>query len=119
MSGQPLVERHCTEVLPTTPPLSVEKAHVFFKELSGWELAQENTLIRKQFRCKDFKEAVALLERIANLAEANNHHPDLHLTNYRNLTVDLSTHSIKGLSDNDFILAAKLDRILSNASPIR
>ena len=52
-----------------------------------------------------------LVNRIAELAEADGHHPDLHITGYRNLKVDLTTHAIGGLSENDFILAAKINKI--------
>lgn len=117
MSGQPLVERHCSPVPKGTVPLSPEKAAGLLKELSGWEIVN-GALIRKRLSCKDFKEAIALMQRIATIAEANDHHPDLHLTGYRNIAVELSTHSIGGLSDNDFVLAAKLDRILQHGSPL-
>ncbi len=58
-----------------------------------------------------FLDAVALIQKIASIAEAEDHHPDLHLTNYKKLTIELSTHAIGGLSENDFILAAKIDQL--------
>ena len=72
-------------------------------------------MLRKTLTCKDFLDAVNVIQRIAPVAEAEDHHPDLHLTGYRRLTIDLSTHAIGGLSENDFILAAKLDQLFSPA----
>jgi 4a-hydroxytetrahydrobiopterin dehydratase len=60
---------------------------------------------------KDFLTAIQFFQDIARVAEAEDHHPDLHLTGYRNVAVELSTHAIGGLSENDFILAAKIDAI--------
>ena len=79
--------------------------------MKDWELA-EGTRLRKTIACKDFLGAVGLIQRIAVVAEAEDHHPDLHLTGYRRLTIELSTHAIGGLSENDFILAAKIDQLL-------
>jgi 4a-hydroxytetrahydrobiopterin dehydratase len=58
---------------------------------------------------------IEAVNRIAELAEAEGHHPDLHLTGYRNLKIELTTHAIGGLSENDFILAAKIDAILAQS----
>ena len=66
---------------------------------------------------KDFMAVVGLVVRIARIAERENHHPDLHLTGYRRLKIELSTHSIGGLSENDFILASKIDRLPKRLKP--
>ncbi|MFG0336214.1 MAG: 4a-hydroxytetrahydrobiopterin dehydratase, partial [Maioricimonas sp. JB049] len=58
---------------------------------------------------RDFKAAVEFANRVADVAEQEQHHPDLHLTDYRNVTIELTTHAINGLSENDFIVAAKVD----------
>jgi 4a-hydroxytetrahydrobiopterin dehydratase len=60
---------------------------------------------------RNFKAAVEFLNGVAELAERENHHPDLHLVGYRNLSIELTTHAIGGLSENDFILAAKIDEL--------
>ncbi len=60
---------------------------------------------------KDFLAAVKCIQAIAKVAEAEDHHPDLHVTGYRKLRIELSTHAINGLSENDFILAAKIENI--------
>ena len=65
-----------------------------------------------QFLCKNFVEVMGVVNQIAELAESDGHHPDLHITGYRQLKIDLTTHAIGGLSENDFILAAKIDQLL-------
>ena len=67
--------------------------------------------LRQEFLMKDFLAAVRFMQAIAQVAETEDHHPDIHLTGYRRLSIELSTHSIGGLSENDFILAAKIDAL--------
>ena len=111
MSPEPLAHRRCKPCEGGVTPLPASAAHALLGEVRGWELV-EGTAIRKSVKCKDFLDAVALIQRLAPIAEAEDHHPDLHLTNYRRLTIELSTHAIGGLSENDFILAAKLDQLI-------
>lgn len=80
-------------------------------KIPGWSLSDDATMITRKVKCADFKTAVDLLNRIADVAEAEQHHPDLHITGYRNLQIDLTTHAIGGLSENDFIVAAKIDTL--------
>ena len=65
----------------------------------------------REWRLKDFQECMALANAIAGVAEQEQHHPDLHLTDYKRLRVELSTHAIHALSKNDFVLAAKIDAL--------
>ena len=111
MGQLPLTQRTCKPCEDGTEPLPLSAAQVLLADLSGWELI-DGKLLRKQVQCKDFLGAIAFIQKIAPIAEANDHHPDLHLTGYRKLTIELSTHAIGGLSENDFILAAKIDRLL-------
>jgi len=92
-------------------PLSVSQAEVYLKALPGWQLSADGTTLSKSFVMKGFAEAVQLIDAICGVAEAEDHHPDLHLTGYRKLMIQLSTHAIKGLSENDFILAAKIEAL--------
>ena len=107
----PLAGRKCTPCEGGTTPLPPSAAEALLRDVKGWELI-DGKAIRKTVKCKDFLDAVSLIQRIAPLAEAEDHHPDLHLTGYRKLTIELSTHAIGGLSENDFILAAKIDQLL-------
>ena len=108
----PLARRTCKPCEGGTEPLPLSAAQQLLADLRGWELA-DGKLIRKTVKCKDFVDAVSLIQKIAPIAEAEDHHPDLHLTGYRKLTIELSTHAIGGLSENDFILAAKIDQLLA------
>ena len=75
----------------------------------SWQIL-ENKKIRREFIFKDFKESVAFVIKVAALAENEGHHPDIYIF-YNKVTLELSTHAISGLSENDFILAVKIDRI--------
>jgi len=114
--GSPLAARQCVPCEKGAEPLPASAAQALLQELRGWELVDGKAL-RKTVKCKHFMEAVGFIQQIAPVAEAEDHHPDLHLTGYRKLTIELSTHAVGGLSENDFILASKLDRVLPAASP--
>ena len=111
MSGPPLAGRKCVPCEGGATPLPPSAAEALLQDVKGWELL-DGKAIRKTVKCKSFLDAVGLIQRIAPVAEAEDHHPDLHLTNYKKLTIELSTHAIGGLSENDFILAAKIDHLL-------
>ena len=70
----------------------------------------KNGRIEKSYRFRDFKEAMRFVNRVAELAESEGHHPDIYVS-WNRVRLSLTTHSIGGLSDNDFILAAKIDRL--------
>ena len=110
MAQPPLTQRKCKPCEGGAQPLPLSAAQALLTDISGWELIDGKSL-RKQVKCRDFLDAVALIQKIAPIAEADDHHPDLHLTGYRRLTIELSTHAIGGLSENDFILAAKIDQL--------
>lgn len=78
------------------------------KELHDWKLSPEGSSIHKVYSFKNFKETFSFARKVAALAEREGHHPDMHLS-YDTLELDLSTHAIDGLSENDFILASKID----------
>lgn len=90
-------------------PLASAEAQV--AKLPGWKLTHGGKRIRKDYLMKDFPAAIEFFGRVAEIAEADDHHPDLHLENYRKLWIELWTHAIGGLSENDFILAAKIDAL--------
>lgn len=80
-------------------------------ELPGWELTHGGQRIRKNWTVKNFMAGMSFFQDVARLAEEDGHHPDLHLEGYRNVWIELWTHAIGGLSENDFILAAKIDEL--------
>ena len=113
MATPPLAQRKCKPCEGGTEPLPLSAAQMLLADVKDWELSSEGKAIRKTVKCDDFLDAVGLIQNIAPIAEADDHHPDLHLTSYRKLTIELSTHAIGGLSENDFILAAKIDQLLT------
>ena len=111
MDAKELRQKKCLPCEGGAQPMSEEKARYYLKVLEGWELGQNRNAIQKTYLMKDFLAAVTLIQAIAHVAEAEDHHPDIHLTGYRKLLIELSTHAIKGLSENDFILASKIDAL--------
>jgi 4a-hydroxytetrahydrobiopterin dehydratase len=97
------------------PRIAAAVAAAQVAELPGWRLTHDGTRIRRDWRFRDFRSAVKFLNNVAALAEREAHHPDLHLEGYRDAWVEIFTHAIGGLSENDFILAAKID-VLAPAS---
>jgi 4a-hydroxytetrahydrobiopterin dehydratase len=93
-------------------PLSFSKDQL--AELPGWELTHDGQRIRKDWRVSDFLTALKFFNAVGEVAEEDGHHPDLHLESYRNVWIEIWTHAIGGLSENDFILAAKIDKIATN-----
>jgi len=79
--------------------------------LPAWRLIQDGTRICRDWQLKSFRDGIRLINTIGALAEREQHHPDLHLENYRDVRVEIYTHAIGGLSENDFILAAKIDTV--------
>ena len=91
-------------------PLSRRAARKLLEHVDRWVLARNGEKISKKFRFKDFAEAIHFANHVAVIAEDEGHHPDLSV-GWGRAGVELSTHAIGGLSDNDFILAAKIDKI--------
>ena len=110
-STQNLAQKKCQPCEGMDKPLSVDKAEEYLKNLPQWKLMDTGKLIYREYVMKNFIAAVNLINQIAQIAEAENHHPDIHLTGYRKLRVELSTHAIGGLSENDFIEAAKINEL--------
>lgn len=92
-------------------PLKVQEIKERLSEVEDWVLNAKAVEIKKDFKFENFSDAVCFLNRVAEIAEQEDHHPDLHLTNYRNLQIVLSTHSAGGLTKKDFIVAAKIDEV--------
>jgi 4a-hydroxytetrahydrobiopterin dehydratase len=85
------------------------------EEMSGrgahWKLAADGKRIHRKWVAKDFLTALDFFRHVGRVAQAEDHHPDLHLRGYRNVTIELSTHDLGGLSENDFIMAATIDEL--------
>ena len=106
LSGKKCVP--CEGGVKPLPRVEIER---LLQGLPDWKLHEDGKSIRRQFKCRDFMAAIHFFDAVAVIAEQEDHHPDLHLTGYRNVVVEMSTHAIGGLSENDFILAAKIDQV--------
>lgn len=91
-------------VLPLNPP----EIAILLKQLNGWQ-AINNTKLEKEYQFKNFQEALAFVNKVGIIAEQENHHPDILLHDWNKVKITLWTHAINGLSNNDFILAAKVE----------
>ena len=111
MSSSPLAERHCAVCKPGTPTIAAVDRERLLAQLDGWQVVDRDghQELTKTYRFKGFMPGVRLVDAIAEVAEAEGHHPDLQLS-YGSLQVDLWTHAAGGLTENDFILAAKIDQ---------
>ena len=111
-----LAEKSCTPCRGGIPPLSREAAEVYHRHAPDWGLLDEATRIERTYRFKNFAAAFTFVEHAAALAEAGGHHPDI-CFGWGYATVSLRTKKIKGLHENDFIMAAKLDRVATASPP--
>ncbi len=106
-----LTEKKCVPCEGGAQPFTEAQIKEYLSQLKpGWEVL-DNKKIKKQFKFKDFKEAIAFVNKVADLAEEEGHHPDIRIFGYKNVEIELSTHAISGLSENDFILAAKIESL--------
>ena len=105
-----LAARHCKPCEGGVPPLTGEEAAQLLKTLDGWELAGDE--IAKTYRFRNYHETMAFVNATAWVSHREDHHPDLEVS-YRECRVRYSTHAIGGLSENDFICAAKTDALLA------
>lgn len=108
-----LNEKHCVPCKGGVPPMSNAEIQKYLAEVGGhWEHVSGLVhKIKKDFKFKNFKEAMAFVNKVADLAEAEGHHPDIHIS-WNNVRLELCTHAIHGLSENDFILATKIEQLL-------
>jgi 4a-hydroxytetrahydrobiopterin dehydratase len=104
-----LSQKDCVPCRGGVPPLTHQEIEPLLAQLSGWQVKDGKKLV-KSYKLQDFKEALTLANKIGALAEEQGHHPDL-LVRWGELSIELWTHKIDGLTESDFILAAKIDKI--------
>ncbi|MEK7063829.1 MAG: 4a-hydroxytetrahydrobiopterin dehydratase [Patescibacteria group bacterium] len=106
-----LLSKKCVPCEGGTEPLSATEIADLSPQVPEWTIATDSKSISMEFVFKDFVTAVVFITDVAHIAEEEGHHPDLNLHNWNKVLVTLSTHAIKGLSENDFIMAAKIDQV--------
>jgi 4a-hydroxytetrahydrobiopterin dehydratase len=106
-----LSEKKCIDCSGETPKLSPPEAAQLLLELKDWQINAQNRL-QKSVKLKDFKQSLSLANRIGDIAEEEGHHPDL-TVRWAELVITIWTHAVDGLTENDFILAAKIDEAVA------
>ena len=104
-----LAEKHCVPCRGGVPPLKGAELDKMKSQVSGWDVVNEHHL-KKTFAFPDFKQALAFVNRAGAIAEEEGHHPDLYLT-WGKVGIEIWTHKIDGLTESDFVMAAKIDQI--------
>ena len=115
MTETTLAGKTCTPCRGGIPPLAHDEVARFHSQVPEWTIQDDAHRIERTYRFKNFAEAFAFVRKAAELAEAEGHHPDISF-GWGYVTVSLQTKKIKGLHENDFIMAAKLDDIAGNKS---
>lgn len=105
-----LTDKKCVPCEGGVQPFDATRVAELLPQVPDWGADAENKKISRQFKFQDFKEAMVFVNRVAEIAEAEGHHPDI-VINWNKVSLALSTHSIGGLSENDFILAAKINAL--------
>ena len=103
-----LVERRCAACAPGTPSLTPEQRDELGKEVPAWSVV-DGTRIRREYRFKTYMDGAQWVPLVGAIADSEDHHPDLHLL-YKKVVIELWTHTVHGLSENDYIVAAKFDQ---------
>lgn len=109
-----LADRQCVPCKGAVPPLTADQIAPLRAELDAWSVV-DNHHLEKRFKLKNFAEALALVNRIGAIAEEQNHHPDISLA-WGKVEVKIWTHKINGLTESDFVFAAKCDRAAATTS---
>lgn len=106
-----LAKAKCVPCEGGVEPLKGKKIQEFLSQLKSDWLVVDAKLIKREFKFKNFKESIEFVNKVAEIAEREGHHPDIHIF-YNRVTIELWTHAIGGLFDNDFILAAKIEELI-------
>ncbi len=107
-----LTEQKCVPCKGGDLPMPLEEAKAYIKQVSGWtfgKTGRNQDMISKEFKFKDFKQALGFVNLVGEIAESEGHHPNIYLHSWNRVRLELYTHAIGGLSRNDFIVAAKVD----------
>lgn len=108
-----LSQKECIPCQGSEKPLRRQEVEKYFNQLAkGWQIYYNDSKIKKEFKFKVFGQALEFVNEVGKLAEIEGHHPNIYLHSYNKVLIELWTHKIGGLHENDFILAAKIDKII-------
>ncbi|KAM6575800.1 hypothetical protein CsatA_024127 [Cannabis sativa] len=113
-TGQDLSTKKCVPCsAKDLRPMTEESANHLIQKVDGWNLINEDGKLKLKYSCKvkSFTKGLELFKLVGDVAEAEGHHPDLHLVGWNNVTIEIWTHAVGGLTENDFILAAKINKL--------
>ena len=108
-----LQTKHCVPCEGGVPPLQQQEIQTFLSEIPGWEVNSDGTMISRRFTFKGFYKTMAFVNAVAWIANQENHHPDMEV-GYNYCNIKYTTHAVDGITRNDFICAAKVDKLESN-----
>ena len=111
-----LSKKNCMACDGSIPPFDKNEIHKYLKKVDDWDVKSDNDksfYLIKNFKFKNFKESQNFVNKISNIAENENHHPDISF-GWGYCKVKIFTHAIKGLAESDFILAAKIDKLIND-----
>ena len=111
MKAEELAGKQCVPCRAGGVPLHREQAERYLEAVPAWSLSEDATRLTRRFEFQDFVEAMEFVNRVARIAEAQGHHPDIAI-HWNKVELVLWTHAIGGLHENDFVVAAKIDRLL-------
>jgi 4a-hydroxytetrahydrobiopterin dehydratase len=107
---QDLLQKKCVACEGDVPPLNKIEADVLLKQTPGWDVSDDAKSLSREFKFKNFAEALTFTEKVGAVAESEGHHPDIEM-GWGYVRIKLTTHAINGLSENDFIVAAKINQL--------
>jgi 4a-hydroxytetrahydrobiopterin dehydratase len=106
-----LAFKHCVPCEGGVDPMSPGTAAEYLQDVPGWHLVgTDPTMLHREWKFRNFVESISFVNRVADIAEEESHHPDIHIS-WNRVTLELFTHVISGLSENDFIIAAKINEL--------
>jgi 4a-hydroxytetrahydrobiopterin dehydratase len=106
---EPLQSKKCRPCEGGMEKYSAQEAADNLRALSGWRISQDGLRLEKEWHVRNFMAGIDFINRVAEVAEGEGHHPEIHLTGFRHVWIEIWTHAVGGLTENDFILAAKID----------
>ena len=110
-----LLKKKCVPCEGGILPFDISEIHKFQKKVDGWDIKRnekDKFFIEKNFKFKDFKDSQIFVNKVGDISEQEDHHPDINF-GWRYVKINITTHAIEGLSENDFNLAAKIDRVFN------